>query len=437
MSYPTSLSHFNIKELNDMQKAMWAAIHQAQDVILNSPTGSGKTLAFLLPVVQLLPQVVKNTSVLIIVPSRELAIQIEGVFKQLRSSYKINACYGGHAVRTEEKNLLHPPAVLVGTPGRIAHHLRKNTVVTDNIHTLILDEFDKTLELGFQDEMEYILSKCRKASKRILTSATTMQEIPPFVRLNNAITLNYSTLNEGFRSALILKSVKVNGDDKTEALIALLCKYSPGTTLVFCNHRDAVARISEQLTIYKIIHGVYHGGLDQAEREKVLIKLRNGSIQILITTDLASRGLDIAETSLVVHYQLPATEDVMIHRNGRTARMSADGTAIFLLDQNDLLPEFVKPIPIEEDLPEKIVLPRPPDWQTLYIAAGKKEKINKVDLVGMLIQKGGLKKEELGRIDVLDHVSYVAIRSNKILQTLRLIKDEKIKNKKIRMEIAS
>ena len=420
-----------------MQKATLEAIPKPNDVVLISPTGSGKTLGFLLPTLQLLEEDKTGVQVLILVPSRELAIQIEQVFKQMSTSYKINCCYGGHSVRIEENNFQHPPAVLVGTPGRIAHHLRRKNLVVDDVKTLILDEFDKSLEFGFKEEMAYIIRECKHLKKRILTSATALKEIPNFVGLKNSVELNYTTEHNDLKSALILKSVRVEGDDKLEALMLLLGKTQAKSTIVFCNHRDAVNRISEQLELHGVDHGYYHGGLEQIDREKTLIKLRNGSINLLITTDLAARGLDIPEIEAVIHYQLPTTEDTMIHRNGRTARMSAQGTAYFLLDIDDHLPKFLDVVPQEESLPKKLVLPKPCEWKTLYIGAGKKDKINKMDIVGMLLQKGQLQKDELGKIEVLDHSAYAAVKATKIMSVLKLIKDEKIKGRKIKMEISS
>ncbi len=437
MDFNPILSKFNINSLNEMQKAACAAIVEPNDVTLIAPTGSGKTLAFLLPVLQLLDENSADVQVLIVVPSRELALQIEKVFKQMGTSFKINACYGGHSVRIEENNLTHPPAVLVGTPGRIGHHLRRKNLHVNKTRILILDEFDKSLELGFKDDMEFIITQCKHLTKRILTSATKLDEIPEFVKLTNSVSLNYTTEHKELKSALVLKFVNVPGDDKIAALMLLLGKTGDHSTIVFCNHREAVDRISEQLKMYKVAHGFYHGGLDQIDREKTLIKLRNGSINILITTDLAARGLDIPEIESIIHYQLPVTEDVMIHRNGRTARMKANGTAYFLLDHDDHLPPFLTSTPEEETLPKKLILPKPCDWKTLYISAGKKDKINKMDVVGMLLQKGQLEKDELGKIDILDHSAYAAIKTSKIHQTLELVRDEKIKNKKVKMEVAT
>ena len=435
MPHSSILSRFNITELNDMQQEMLDVIQKPNDVVLISPTGSGKTIGFLLPVLQLLSVDKTGVQVLILVPSRELAIQIEQVFKTMGTAHKINCCYGGHSVRIEENNLQHPPAVLVGTPGRVAHHLRRKNLVVEYTPILILDEFDKSLEFGFKDEMEFILQHCKNVKKRILTSATALKEIPSFVGIKSVVELNYT--QEQTKSALTIKQVKVQGDDKLHALMLLLGQLNAKSTLVFCNHREAVTRISEQLNQNKIEHGFYHGAMEQIDREKTLIKLRNGSINILITTDLAARGLDIPEIEAIIHYQLPATEDIMIHRNGRTARMHANGTAYFLLDANDYLPKFLTITPEEAELPKTLTFPSPCEWKTMYIGAGKKDKINKMDIVGMILQKGQLQKDELGKIEVLDHSAYVAVKRNKINKVLQLIKDEKIKNKKVKMEVSS
>ncbi len=437
MDYSSILSNFGITALNEMQKAAMEAIPEPQDVILLSPTGSGKTLGFLLPVLQLLSTEAEGVQVLILVPSRELSIQIEKVFKQMGTQFKINCCYGGHSVRIEENNLLEPPAVLVGTPGRIAHHLRKHNVSVRDTQILILDEFDKSLELGFKDEMEYIIHQCNKLEKRILTSATSLDQIPDFVGLQKSKTLKFTTEHQEMESKLELKQVLVPGDDKLEALMLLLGKLGSKSTIVFCNHRDTVSRISEQLRRYNIDHAIYHGGMEQIEREKALIRLRNGSVHFLITTDLASRGLDIPEIEAIVHYHLPPTEEIMIHRNGRTARMHANGTAYFILDEGNYLPPFLDYTPEIEELPKKMPTLKACEWKTIYIAGGKKDKISKADVAGMLLQKGELHKDELGKIEILDHSAYAAVKASKVLNVLQLVKFEKIKGKKYKIEIAS
>ncbi len=420
-----------------MQLKAVAAIRQPSDVVLISPTGTGKTIAFLLPLISLINKHEKDVQVLILVPTRELAIQIEQVFKLMGTEFKINCCYGGLSVSIEKNNLQQPPAVLVGTPGRIAQHIDQQNIAVNKISVLILDEFDKSPDAGFQDEMSFIIARLGSLKKRILTSATPLKAIPAFVGLRKITELNFCDPQKQNESALKLRTVIARGIDKMDALMLLIGKLGTRSKIVFCNHRDAVERISEHLRKLKIEHGVYHGGLDQIDREKVLIKLKNGSTHLLISTDLASRGLDIPEIEAIIHYQLPTTEDVMIHRNGRTARMHASGTAYFLLKETDHLPPFLKTSPEEETLPEKLVLPQAGEWKTLYISAGKKDKINKMDIVGMLLQKGGLQKEELGKIEVLDHSAYAAVKRNKIERMLDMIRNEKIKNKKMKYEISS
>ncbi|WCT14825.1 DEAD/DEAH box helicase [Mucilaginibacter jinjuensis] len=428
-----ALDNLKINALNPMQEAAIAAAKKS-DVILLSPTGSGKTLGFLLPLLGLLDANIPAVQAMILVPSRELALQIEQVFRAMGSGFKVNCCYGGHDVKIERNNLSQPPAVLIGTPGRIAHHLRRESFSTDTIKTLILDEFDKALEFGFQEDMSYIIKQMPAIKKRILTSATQMDEIPSFTGINKPVKLDYLDKTETV-SNLKQKAVVAEAADKLEALFALICKVSDQPTLVFCNHREAVDRISDLLYDMGLPHDIFHGGMEQDDRERALIKFRNGSHRILITTDLASRGLDIPEIEHIIHYQLPHNEEAFIHRNGRTARMHATGTSYLMLTPDEK-PAYLKEVPEIEDLSADPVLPKPSPWATLYIAAGKKDKINKVDIVGLLLQKGELAKEDLGLIEVLDHSSYAAVKRNRIERVVQLVKNEKIKGKKIRIEIS-
>lgn len=413
-----------------------AAIEAAKkgDVILLSPTGSGKTLGFLLPLLSSLDPDISTVQAMILVPSRELALQIEQVFRTIGSGFKVNCCYGGHPLKIELNNLSQPPAVLIGTPGRIGHHLRRNTFSTNAIHTLILDEFDKALEFGFQEDMAYIIKQMPNIKKRMLTSATKMDEIPSFTGIIKPQTLDYLS-NTATKPDLEQKVVISEAADKLDALFALVCKISDKPTLIFCNHRDAVERISDLLYDRDLPHDIFHGGMEQDDRERALLKFRNGSHRILITTDLASRGLDIPEIEHIVHYQLPHNEEAFTHRNGRTARMHAKGTSYLMLT-TDEKPAYLKVLPAEEELPEHPVLPKPSPWATLYIAAGKKDKVNKVDIVGLLLQKGDLAKEDLGLIEVLDHSSYAAVKRNRIERVVQLVKNEKIKGKKIKIDIS-
>lgn len=419
-----------------MQKATIEAAKKNSDILLLSPTGSGKTLAFLLPVLAAIDKRKQGVQVLVLVPSRELALQIEQVFKQMSTGYKVNCCYGGHSTRIEKNNLAHPPALLVGTPGRIGYHIRHQNVDISGIHTLVLDEFDKSLESGFKDEMSYIINELTGMRKRILTSATNMPMLPDFTNIKRPHVLNFLHTNAPISTALKLKYIKSENTDKLQMLFVLICTLENKPTLVFCNHREAVERVSELLLEKGMAHGIFHGGMEQEDRERSLIKFRNGSHRLLITTDLASRGLDIPEIEAVVHYQLPITQEVFTHRNGRTARMNAEGTAYILLSAVEYMPPFIGDGVGEHTLPKKAKLPEAAPWRTLYIGAGKKDKINKMDIVGMLLQKGNLAKDELGLVEVLDNTSYAAIKSNKVETLLKSIREEKIKNRKIKIQIS-
>jgi len=429
------LSNLKIKSLNEMQIATLDAIQHERDVVLLSATGSGKTLAYLLPVLEKLSPSNKNTQALIVVPSRELAIQIENVFKAMGTGIKITAAYGGHKREIEENNLIQPPALIVGTPGRLGDHIRRGNITIDDIKMLVLDEFDKSLELGFLEEMEFILSSLKNVEKKLLTSATPALEIPGFIELKNPLQINF--LKDGDETErLEIKSVFSPEKDKSETLFKLLCYLGNRSAIVFCNHREAVERTSKILSEKGIHNEFYHGGMEQQQRDSALAKFRNGTTNILVTTDLASRGLDIANIRFIIHYHLPHSEDAFIHRNGRTARMEASGTAILILSEDEILPSYINEEVKKIDLPETAYLPEKPKWSTLFIGAGKKDKVNKIDIVGFLTNKGELKKGDIGLIEVKDFFSFAGIRKSRMNVLLNLIQGEKIKNKKVKMQVA-
>jgi ATP-independent RNA helicase DbpA len=429
----TYIKNLNIEDLNEIQNLCLEKLKKHDDLILLSPTGSGKTLAFLLPSIEFLNPKNEFIQILILVPSRELAMQIEQVLKKMKCDFKVNSCYGGHSMRVEYNNLGNPPSILIGTPGRIADHLKRRNFGTNSIQTLILDEFDKSLELGFKTDMEFIISELPNLKKRFLTSATKMNEIPEFTGIKNAFELNF--LNDS-APKIKFKKVLATGNDKLDALFRLICKLGNESMLIFCNHREAVERISKLLNDKNLVHEMFHGGMEQEERERALLKFRNGSHNLLITTDLASRGLDIPEIKYIVHYQLPLDENSFIHRNGRTARMNAEGTSYLVLSENEIIPNFIDLNLEIENLPENVVLPKTNDWITLYFGAGKKNKINKIDIVGLLIQKGQLLKEEIGIIEVYDFTAYVAIKREKTNSVLKLIKNEQIKKQWVKVDIS-
>jgi ATP-dependent RNA helicase DeaD len=429
------LSNLKIDALNEMQVAALSATDNHDDVILLSATGSGKTLAFLLPILETLEVGNKLTQALIIAPSRELAMQIEQVFKKMGTGFKITCCYGGHLRETEENNLIQPPAVIVGTPGRLADHIRRNNITVDSITNLVMDEFDKSVELGFQEEISFIIGSLPNLKKRMLTSATEALDIPDFIGLNSPEKINFLSA-ENSPEKLAVKSVFSPDKDKIDTLFRLICYLGNRSTIVFCNHRDAVERTSTLLAEKGITNGFYHGAMEQQERDSALCKFRNGTTNVLVTTDLAARGLDIPNIRYIIHYHLPHTEDIFTHRNGRTARMDASGTAILILSDEERLPNYITEEVEPIELPEKTVLPEKPKWTTFFIAAGKKDKVNKVDIAGFLSKKGELKREDIGLIEVKDFFSFVAVKKIHAGTALNLVKNERIKNKKVKIEVA-
>jgi ATP-independent RNA helicase DbpA len=434
MEVQTLLANLRISQLNDLQTEVIEKAKLNKDLLVLAPTGSGKTLAFLIPVLQKLQSNLKGVQCLILVPSRELGLQIEQVFKQMGSGFKVTCCYGGHSVKLERQSLSEAPAVLVGTPGRIAFHIRENNFDTSSVVSLVLDEFDKSLEFGFEEDMSFIIERLTNLKQRFLISATEMQEIPQFTGLNNEVMISFLTSAE-VAPDLELKRVDTAAEDKLETLFKLICKIGDHSMLIFCNHREAVERISDLLIEKDLVHDIFHGGMDQEDRERALLKFRNGSIKLLITTDLAARGLDIPEVSYIIHYQLPHTKDAFVHRNGRTARMKAAGTAYLIFSEGEKFAYLNGEI-ANEDLQGNYVVPPDSQWQTIYIAAGKKDKVNKIDIVGFLLKVGGLAKEEVGLIEVKDSSAYAAVKRKLVPQLVKRLSGQKLKGRKVKVEIA-
>lgn len=428
------LSNLAIDSLNEMQIAALDTIVKNPNILLLSPTGSGKTLAFLLPVLHLLDEGITKVQCLIVVPSRELALQIEQVWKKMGTKFKVNVCYGGHSIDTELKNLSNPPALLIGTPGRLTDHLDRKSFDTDFIQTLVLDEFDKSLQLGFQDEMETIIGRLPHLQKRVLLSATSDVEIPSFVKMEAPVILDY--IEEEKNESLSVKLVLSPEKDKIETLFNLICSLDSEPALIFCNHREVTERISDLLIPKGIQTGYYHGGMDQDDRERILVQFRNGSLNYLVTTDLAARGLDIPEMNHVIHYHLPSKESEFVHRNGRTARMHASGTAYIIQFKEDKTPDYISDNLDVLRVATGKPLPNRPEYQTIYVSGGKKNKLNKSDIVGFFLQKGKLDKSDLGLIEVKDFISFVAVRFSAIKTLLSNIRDEKMKGKKYKIEVA-
>ena len=424
------LSKLGIEQLNPMQLAAKEAIESSDEVILLSPTGTGKTLAFLLPLIEHLTSACEEIQLVILVPSRELAIQIEQVMREMGTGYKVNAVYGGRAGSKDRIEIKHRPAVLIGTPGRVADHLRREAFDTASIRTLVLDEFDKSLEIGFESEMMDILRLLPKVKKMILTSATQGVEIPRFVGLKSPVTVDFLVDK---LSQLQIKKVLSPTKDKLETLIDLIANLGCQNGIIFCNFKDSIQRVSDCLEDHGISHGIFSGGMEQTDRERSLIKFRNGTHQILLATDLAARGIDVPEIKYIIHYHLPVRSEEFIHRNGRTARMNSDGTAYVLHYERDSLPDFIGNLPVEKltDSP----LPGPSEWSTLFVSGGRKDKISKGDVAGLFFKQGGLSKEDLGVIELKTDCAFVGVKTATLEKLLPKVNNMKLKEKKVRVTV--
>lgn len=433
------LRNLQIEQLTPMQEAAREAYGENKDLVLLSPTGSGKTLAFMLPLVQALRTDVQGVQAVVLVPSRELALQIETVFKSMGTSFKAMSCYGGRPAMEEHRTMKGiDPAVIIGTPGRMNDHLRKQNFDARSVATLVIDEFDKCLEFGFHDEMAEVIGQLPLLKKRILLSATDAEEIPQFAGVGDGaslVKLNFLD-PEALAPRLKLHRVLSPGKDKLETLYRLLCSLGSDSTLVFVNYRESVERVADYLQSKKFPCDAFHGGMEQTDRERALYKFRNGSSPVLVSTDLAARGLDIPGIDNVVHYHLPVNEEAFTHRNGRTARWEARGSSYLLLHSEERMPDYLPQDIPEFELPEQTPKPAKSRWTTLYIGKGKKDKLNKIDIVGFLYKKGGLAKEDIGQVDVKEHYAFVAVRRDKMKQLLTLIRGEKIKGIKTIIEEA-
>ena len=433
------LEKLGISELNAMQKeAQEAILHGRSNVVVLSPTGSGKTLAYLLPLVQLLDAAQDEVQALVVVPGRELALQSHTVLKSMGAGIRSQACYGGRAAMDEHRVMKEVrPQVVFGTPGRLNDHLEKGNISPYNVRYLVIDEFDKCLEMGFQAEMMRLVKRLPGLKRRFLLSATDAEQIPSFVEMGRTERLDYLVDEEQVAERVAVYEVKAPVKDKLATLNGLLRSLGDTQSIVFLNYRDSVERVDDYLRRQGFTTSALHGGLEQKQREDALYKFSNGSANVLVSTDLASRGLDIPDIANIIHYHLPQTEQELVHRVGRTARWDATGNTYFIVGPEEVLPSFLpRPgskngagetdgvISGVEQSENAVPVPR---MATIYIGKGKKDKISKGDIVGFLCKKGGLEPQEVGRIDVMDRYAYAAVARPKLQQVLRLTKGEKIK----------
>lgn len=436
------LQRLDISQLNDMQEEALAAIVRSNDdVVILSPTGTGKTLAYLLPLVQLINEEKPSLQAIVVTPGRELALQSSEVLKSMGCGLHSMAVYGGRPAMDEHRELRKMcPQIIFGTPGRLNDHLVKGNIVADDVRFLIIDEFDKCLEMGFQNEMAILLGNLPYVKRRVLLSATESEVMPRFVNMGHTQRLDYRQEEEQVSSRVHIYSIESPQNDKLEPLRQLLLERGEESTVVFLNYRESVERVADFLRKAGFTLSAFHGGLEQKQREDALYRFANGSANIMVCTDLASRGLDIPDIDNIVHYHLPETEQNYVHRVGRTARWDKQGRSFFLLKAGEHIPDYVEETPtaynlkadVDDSTPERV--PARPKMVTIYIGKGKRDKLSRGDIVGFLCKKGGLQGSEIGIISVEERFTYVAIAREKLRQVLKNTAGEKIKGVKTIIE---
>ena len=423
-----ALGKLGIDELNSMQSAAVEHCRANSSMVLLSPTGTGKTLAFLLPLLERLALDEKSVQAIVVLPTRELAKQVFEVWRSMATPYHIAAFYGGRPLEQEIASLSGAsPAVIVGTPGRLLDHLGRSSFAVDKCSLLVIDEFDKCLEMGFRDEMSKLVEALPNATSRFLLSATDADEIPQFAGASDVEKLDFR--GGGGQPAVRTEfyTLTTTPDKRLESLVSLLCSFGSEPAIVFCNFRETVDEV--QACLKKAgLHSIgYHGAMEQKERELSLYRFTAGCSNILVSTDLAARGLDIKDVRHIVHYQRALSAEIFTHRNGRTARWESGGNVYLIAFENKPLPDFV-PDGLEEILlPKRSALPPAPEWTVLYVGKGKRDKISRGDLAGFFIKIGGLRPDEVGTITVFDNYSYVAVKLNRMRAVLKAVEGKKIK----------
>lgn len=427
----------SIASLNPMQMAVMSV--REPKIILLAPTGSGKTIAFAIVILKNITKPSGTVQAVVLAPSRELVIQIYDVIRPIATGLKTAAFYGGHPMQAEVDSIKGAvPDIIVATPGRLLDHLTRGTLQLDKISSIVFDEYDKSLELGFHDEMKKIARRIpRKLKMTMLTSATPIAEIPDFIDMNGAVTVDYTDRTENPRARMDVVNVISPMRDKIQTLEELLLTLQPQQkTIVFVNHRESAERIYTILKKKRFPVGLYHGGLEQREREQAIDLLNNSTTPILIATDLAARGLDIDSVESIIHYHPAPSAETWTHRNGRTARVDASGTIFVITSEDESIPEFVV---FDRELRPNPSISEPvsSSTATLYINAGKREKISRGDIAGFMMQQSGLKPDEVGKIVVKDHSSLVAIPAKDAKTVLATVKGLKIKNKSVKISLIS
>jgi len=440
-----NLTTLGYDSMTPIQQLSLPVILSGKDVIGQGKTGSGKTAAFGLGLLQKLNVKSFKAQSIVLCPTRELADQVASEIRKLARAIhniKVLTLCGGAPFGPQIGSLEHGVHIVVGTPGRIEEHLRKGTLKLDHITTLVLDEADRMLDMGFQDTIDQIIEKIPTQRQTLLFSATFPDEIASIAErvMQNPTMVEAPSTHE--ESTIKQYFYKANSaDDRMMALRLLLAKYKPDSVLVFCNTKIDTQDVADELIYYGFYALAIHGDLDQRERDQALIRFSNKSISVLVATDVAARGLDIDSLDMVINFNIAHDAEVHVHRIGRTGRAGRSGIACTLYGDRETHKLNALELDIDPDtLPSDSLLDKPikkPAMTTLKIDGGKKQKLRPGDIVGGLTGKDGIPGDKIGKIIVASNWSYVAVSSELVKQALKKISNDKLKGRSFRVRILS
>ncbi|QMV51307.1 ATP-dependent RNA helicase DbpA [Ewingella americana] len=436
----SNLSELGYAEMTPIQAASLPAILQGQDVRAKAKTGSGKTAAFGIGLLDKITVGQFVTQSLVLCPTRELADQVSKELRRLArftQNIKILTLCGGQAIGPQLESLVHPAHIIVGTPGRIQEHLRKGTLKLDQLKVLVLDEADRMLDMGFSEDIEDVVSYAPQDRQTLLFSATYPEGIE---RISNKFQRQPVKVEiEGEDDIADIKQVFIETDrnQRLSLLTAVLYQQQPASCVVFCNTKRDCQEIYEALAGKGISALALNGDLEQRDRDRVLVRFANGSCRVLVATDVAARGLDIKQLSLVINYELSFDPEVHVHRVGRTGRAGTSGLAVSLVTPQEMvrvhaLEDYTRQAVVWQPAAQVMSAPPvalDPEMATLCIDGGRKAKIRPGDILGALTGDAGLTAAEVGKIDMFPVHAYVAIRQKSAKKALQRLQEGKIKGK--------
>jgi ATP-independent RNA helicase DbpA len=445
-----NLQLLDFTEPTTIQHQAIPPILAGKDVAAQAETGSGKTAAYGLPLLQKLDINTHQVQALIIVPTRELAVQVREELKKLGkhiTGLKISAVYGGHKFSEEESSFKHLPQILIATPGRLLDHLTKETIRLQTLRQLVIDEADKLLEMNFEEELNQILEFLPKKRQSLLFSATLPEKVKILIGKTLANPLFIQADKQANPEQINFIDYKVPYTQKVPALLQLLTMLDLSRAVIFCNTRERVDEVAQLLNKKGLAAEALHGAMEQLNRDKALLKFKNGSVNFLVATDLAARGIHIADLGTVIHLEILREQASFLHRSGRTGRAGEAGTVYVLLspEEEGYMQKWSQEINLDWKKLEKPSATQArsnpattaPEFLTLHIKAGKKEKVSPGDIVGAIVTVTGLAAGDIGKIEVHDHFSYVAVPYAQGKRIAEQLSNGKIKGKRIRVTVAT